>query len=86
MEAGVVSDVGEEDCGNQDCGKRGYYVTFKRYEYVKLPEPVMAFSEKEAVAIAMALDDEGELDYEGLKDVSDGFTHDWSNAEAEVAD
>lgn len=61
-----------------------WHVTFKRYEYVRLSDPILARTELEAIALAEKMDDEGTMEYDGLMSVTDGFVHDWSDAEAEA--
>ena len=66
----------------EDAPMKVWHVTFKRYEYVRVDHPIIARTEREAVAVAQNMDDEGDLDYGALMPVSDGFEHDWSDAEA----
>lgn len=68
---------------DNDGEKKEWFVTFKRYEYVRVSEPIAAHTEREAIEIAEKADCDGTIDYDGLKPIGDGFEHDWSDAEAE---
>lgn len=80
MTRDIKTDIIDET--TDDTTQKEWHVTVKRYEYVRISEPILARTEQEAIAIAEKQDYDGTMDYDGLKPVSDGFEHDWSDAEA----